>query len=289
MSVTAALLKVFRVDQQLRGLKSRLHAAERFLAEQEKQLKAVEDKHAALTAQLKQLKVSISGEEGETAAIDTRMAKLRDHMNGAKTNKEYSAFLAELDALKKKKKEIEDAELAQMGQVESLQKQALEHTKSRDERKAIIAKARAERDERASEIKGRVDELSAQRDELVKDVPAEALRILDEMSAKKGDEAMSAVEVIDRRAHEWSCGSCMMTLTVETVNSLSVGRLTRCPSCKVVLFSEEDLVSQKAAAAPKSPKPKAAKVKSDNGIAPKTPRKVKAATTTAAAADTQDE
>jgi hypothetical protein len=280
MSVTAALLKVFRVDQQLRGLKSRLHAAERFLAEQEKLLKGVEDKHSQLSAQLKQLKVSISGEEGEAASIDARMAKLREAMNSAKTNKEYSAFLAELDALKKKKKEIEDAELAQMGQVESLQKQILEQAKARDERKAIITKARADRDERAAEIKGRVDELSTQRDELVKSVPAEALRVLDEMSAKKGDEAMSPVEVIDRRAHEWSCGSCMMTLTVETVNSLSVGRLTRCHSCKVVLFSEEDLVSQKAAAT-KPAKPKAA-------AKPKAPRKGSAAAATAAAPASAD-
>jgi len=256
MSVTAALLKVFRVDQQLRGLKTRLHAAERFLAEQEKLLKGVEDRYAALAAQLKQLRVSISGEEGETASIDVRMAKLREQMNEAKTNKEYSAFLAELDSLKKKKKEIEDAELAQMGQVESLTNQAAEQAKARDERKAIIAKARAERDERAAEIKGRVDELTSQRTNFAADIPPEALRILDEMSMKKGDEAMSPVEVVDRRAHEWSCGSCMMTLTVETVNSLSVGRLTRCPSCKVVLFSEEDLVSQKAAAPPK-PKAKA--------------------------------
>jgi Mn-dependent DtxR family transcriptional regulator len=33
MSVTAKLLTVFRVEQQLRGLKSRLNIAEKFLAE----------------------------------------------------------------------------------------------------------------------------------------------------------------------------------------------------------------------------------------------------------------
>ena len=32
MTVTAKLLKLFRVDQQLRGLKTRLNAAERFLS-----------------------------------------------------------------------------------------------------------------------------------------------------------------------------------------------------------------------------------------------------------------
>ena len=80
MSVTAKLLSVFRVEQMLRGLKSRLTAAEKFLAEQERQLKVVDADFVKTAAELKQLKTSIAGEEGETASIDTRMDKLREQM-----------------------------------------------------------------------------------------------------------------------------------------------------------------------------------------------------------------
>jgi predicted nucleic acid-binding Zn-ribbon protein len=252
MSVTAQLLKVFRVEQQLRGLKSRLNVAEKFLAEQTKQLQQIEATHAKLSAELKHLKTTVAGEEGETTAIDQRVATLRERMNASKTNKEYSAHLAELNALKIKKEEIEKAEMGQIERIEALKKLVEEQATLKAERASIIAKATKDRDERAAEIKDRVSELQAQRDNLAKDVTPEALRVLEEMTGKKGDEAMSPVEVVDRRAHEWSCGSCMMTLPVETVNSITVGRLTRCGFCKVVLYSEEDLVTRSA---PKPEKP----------------------------------
>jgi predicted nucleic acid-binding Zn-ribbon protein len=245
MSVTAKLLSVFRVDQQLRGLKSRLNVAEKFLAEQEKLLKDLDTKNGAAAAELKQLKTTIAGEEGEAAALDARMATLRERMNNSKTNKEYSAFVTELTTLKTRKEEIEKAEMGEMEKVEGLQKKADEYAAARAERVTIITAAKKDRDAKAAEIKDRVAELQAQRDKAAAEVPAGDLKILEEMIGKLGDEAMSPVEVVDRRAHEWSCTSCQMTLPVELVNNLSMGKMARCISCKCILYTEEDVVSKK--------------------------------------------
>lgn len=246
MSVTAQLLKVFRVEQQLRGLKARLHAAERFLAEQEKQLAAITAQHSKLQAEHKTLRATIAGEETETSSIDARSAKLRDQMANSKTNKEYSAFLAELNSLKAKKEEIEKAEMGQMERVEAIKKQADELAATMGERQAIVTKAKKDVADRAAEIKDRVEELTKQRGELAKDVPADALRLLADATTLHSDEAMSVVEVIDRRNHEWSCSNCQMTLPVELVNAISMHRLTKCNTCKCILFTEEDVVSKKA-------------------------------------------
>jgi uncharacterized protein len=245
MSSTAQLLKVFRVDQQLRGLRSRLTGAERFHSEQSRLLADLEGKIQQATTELKQLRTSIAGDETEAASITARMDKLRDQMNNAQTNKEYTAFLAELNNLKTKKDEVEKLELSLMEKTETLNKQLAEFTKQRDERKVIADKAKADRDAKAAEIKDRLDELTAQRAELAKGVPADALRILEEMIPKLGDEAMSPVEVVDRRNHEWACTSCQTVITVEAVNGLSLGKMTRCVNCRCILFSEEDVVSTK--------------------------------------------
>lgn len=245
MSVTAQLLKVFRVEQQLRGLQSRLHVAERFLAEQEKQLGVVTGGHAKLLAELKGLKTTIAGEESEATSIDARMGKLRDQMNECKTNKEYSAFLAELNALKSKKDELERVELGQMERAEAVKAQVEALSASKAEREAIVSKARKDRDAHAHEIKDRLAQLNDERAELAKEIPGDALRLLAESLALHGDEAMSTVEVIDRRNHEWSCSNCQMTLPVELVNAISMNRLTRCNSCKCILFTQEDVVSKK--------------------------------------------
>lgn len=270
MSVTAKLLSVFRVEQMLRGLKSRLNTAERFLIEQERQLKAVDGDFSRTAAELKQLKTSIAGEEGEATSIDARMEKLREQMGLSKTNKEYSAFLSELNSLKEKKDEIEKHELEEMSKVEELQKKNDERATARAERMAIVDHARKDRDAKAAEIKDRVEELTNQRDALAKEIPAEAMKMLADALSLHGDEAMSPVEVVDRRNHEWSCGNCQMTLPVETVNAISMHKLTRCISCKCVLFTEEDVVSKKK---PKEnedivkSKRKAAKKSTDAGTA----------------------
>ena len=53
----------------------------------------------------------------------------------------------------------------------------------------------------------------------------------------RGEEAMGAIEIVDRKRHEYHCGSCMMALPMETVNGLlSSGRLTRCSSCQCIMY-----------------------------------------------------
>jgi hypothetical protein len=74
MNVTAKLLSVFLVDKQFRGLRSRLAAAERFLAEQNKLIEQLDAKKASLDAQVRQITATASNFEGEMKRLDARMA-----------------------------------------------------------------------------------------------------------------------------------------------------------------------------------------------------------------------
>jgi predicted nucleic acid-binding Zn-ribbon protein len=256
MSVTSQLLKVFRVDKQLRGLRSRLDAAERFLAVQQGALREIDEKKGAIDLQVKQLRASGVNDEGEAALLETKMATLRDQMNAAKTAKEYNAFLSELNHFKESKTSFEETALEAMGKVEQLEQQATELGKQRAERARMVANAEADRKTKEAEIKDRVAELTAQRVALAAGIPAETIKTLELLIKQRGDDAMASVEVLDRRNHEYSCTACMMTLPVETVSAMLSGRLTRCVSCSSILFTEEDLLAvvPKAAKAPKAPK-----------------------------------
>lgn len=257
MTVTAKLLGLYRVDQQIRGLRSRLDAAESFYATQQGTLNELTAQHKVVAAQLKQLKTAVASDEGEAARIDARINSLREKMNAAKTNKEYSAFLTELASLKTQKDEVEKDELGQMEKIEAIQKSLAEIEAQKAEREKIASKAAAERDARAAEIKDRLAELTAQRVTLAAAVPGDAMKVYNDLIRRVGDEAMSHVEVLDRRNHEWTCGSCQMALPVETINSISVGRLTRCNACGCILFTEEDVVA-KTVKTPKKAKKQAA-------------------------------
>lgn len=242
MDVTSKLLRVFLVDKQLRGLQSRLHAAERFLGEQDKHLQQIDTKRIALETQIRQLKVTIADAESQTKGIDERMAHLREQMGVAKTNKEYKAFLTELNTNKADRDALETASLEQMGKLDELKKQLSEYDSQKGEREKMKSVAGGERDTRAAEIKDRVEELKVQRAQLAADLPADSLKMLEKLIIEREDDAMAPLEEHDRRRHEYTCGSCMMALPVEKLSALlSNGRITHCPSCGCLLYLEAEL------------------------------------------------
>ncbi|MFO0836497.1 MAG: hypothetical protein U0638_16135 [Phycisphaerales bacterium] len=252
MDVTAKLLRVFLVEKQIRGLQTRLKAAERFLNEQTSQVTQLDAKKTAIDAQLKQLAAVAKQAEGEVARLDARMATLRDQMNGAQTNKEYKAFLTELNTFKGEKDKAEQSALEAMTKVDDLKKQAGEIETQRAERDKLRGVAVAERDARAAEIKDRLDELTKERVSLTADVPGDSLRMLERLVNTRGEDAMAPIEIQDRKRHEFTCGSCQMSLPLDTVSGLmSKGKLTTCVSCGCILYLGEEEAKSLQPTAPK--------------------------------------
>lgn len=242
MDVTAQLLKVFHIDKQYRGLQTRLKAAERFLADQSRQLEALAAKSTSLDAQLRQLSASVSNDEGESARLEAKMAALREQMNSAQTNREYKAFLTELNTLKADREKSDSAALEHMTKIDELKQQLADLDAQKAERVRVRDVAASDRDQRAAEIKDRLAELKSQRDAAAADVPADALRTFEELLRTRGDDAMAQVEEQDRKRHEFTCGACMMSLPIESVNALlRSGKLTRCSSCSSLLYISEEL------------------------------------------------
>lgn len=262
MSVTKQLLDLFRVDKQLRGLRHRLEAAERFLSQQSAQLTELERLKADLSGQVRQLRAAAANDEGEAQRLDARMAQLREQMNQTKTAKEYQALVTELNTFKTQKGECEERAIESMGRIEAAETRLKEIDEQHAERGRMVAKAKADRDERSAEIKDRVEELSAQRAELTKAIPATNLTEFEQLVRARGDDAMAHIEMIDRRAHEGSCSACMMAIPVEALSALMTGKLTRCPSCRCILYIEESILAA-SEEAPRKRKTKAKTAKKE--------------------------
>jgi len=242
MSVTRRLLDVFRVENQIRGLTGRLRAAEAFLEEQDRRLAEIDAKRQAITSQLRQLAASAADDEGEVARLDERIATIREQMNSAKTNREYKAFLAELNTFAADRDRAEEAALEQMTRTDELKAQLAEFDRAHEERLRVRQVAKHDRDEKSEQIQGRLDELRTQRRAAAAEAPGDALRTLETLMENMGEEAMAPVEIQDRRRHEFTCGSCMMNIPVEAVNALLChGGLTRCCSCSCILFVQDDV------------------------------------------------
>jgi len=245
MSVTAKLLSVFRVDQQIQGLQSRLEGAERFLAEQTRQLAALGTEKDSIDTQLRQLRSSESNAEGESKRIEVHIDELREKMNNAATNKEYKAFLSEVNNLKEIRSTHDDQAIEFLEQIEALSTKLEGVASSVAEKEKIRGVAEEQRQERSDEIAEKLAELKAQRETLVTEVPKDAMAIYSELLTMRGEDAMAPLEIEDRKRHEYVCGSSMMSVPVEIAASLMQGKLTISPNDGCILYltpeAEEEL------------------------------------------------
>lgn len=262
MTVTAKLLRLYLVDQQIRGLSGRLNAAEKYLAEQDRILGELDASHAALSTQFKLLEATLRNDEVEASAIEQRVALLRDRMNNAKTSKEHSAYLTEVGTLKDAKKVIEDRVLEAMTKTEEMRTKLDEIEAQRVERRKVHAIAVNDRDARAAEIKDRLDELRVQRTTAVADIPPTALSAYEQRLSMQIEDVMAPVEEQDRRNLEYTCGACYTHLPIERVSILlKRGDLTRCTTCQAILYMAQELREDIEAGHAKKQKKSAASAK----------------------------
>lgn len=241
MTETAKLVSVWKVDRQLAGLTGRLKTAERFLEQQQRQLDELSRQRQQMEIQRKRFAAEAGELETESAAVEAKIERLREQMNQAKTNREYQTFLVEINTLKLQKSEFETQALERMGRLDELKVQFDDVEKRLAERARVRDVAAEDRDKRAGEIQERLAELRAERERLIAEAPPGVLRTYEELLAQRDEEAMAPVEIQDRRRHEFTCGGCMMSLTIETVSGLlSHGRLTRCTSCGCILYLSDE-------------------------------------------------
>ncbi len=242
MGVTAKLLKLYRVDQQLEGLNSRLRAAEAYLNNQENQLRELAVKAQDLHDSIKKIEATVHNDETETKSMDERVETLRERMNNARTSKEHSAYLTEINTLKADKELIEEKSIEMLTELDELRAEEKELKAIQDEREGIRKVAKTQRDERAVEIESRLGELKEERESVKADVPDSALAIYEGRLDFGIDDVMAPVSEESRRHAEYTCGSCFTLLPMETVNIiLKKDGLSSCPTCDAILYMETSL------------------------------------------------
>lgn len=243
MGLVDNLQSLFRVDVQVRGLRSRLTSAERYLNGQNKLLNDLLASQQELLTRRRQLQASSGAIETEVKSIDQRMEKLRGDLNSASTNKQYTALLTELNTVKASRSTLEDRILQEMEQVEKIQEQMTQIESQIAERTKVRDHAKADLDERRNDVGQRLSELEAERQAAAAVVPVETLHVFDELADVYEGQAMAPIEEIDRRHREYACGECNMHLPFELI-SMATSRsetLVRCPSCTRILFMQEEM------------------------------------------------
>ena len=243
MSVLDALHQLYLADQKVRGLESRMHGASGNVRANQLKLEQAQQAHRELADQLAHTKATEATLESEASGIDERIAKLREQMNTAKTNKEYSAFLVEVNTLKADKSKLEDQAIDSLTKVDDLTKRTAEAEALVAERVKIKELADKELADRQAEVRDSLEEARAERQVVAKEVPDTPLALFEKLADMFDDgEAMAAVEQDDPRLSDYTCGGCYMTITMENVNKLMTGEgVVQCNSCSRILYLSQQV------------------------------------------------
>ena len=236
------LLTLYKVDRQVRSLRSRVESAQIYLNVQSRQMDTISVEQSENTLQLKQRKANISNIETEVGSIDTRIEHLRDELNKAVNDKQYSALLAEMNTLKEHRKAFEEEELVEMSSIEELEQTAADILQRQIEREKVMQVAAKELEVRKSEIAEQLAELETERDSAAAVIPESILDEFDSLADDYEGEAMAAIEIIDLKRREYSCTSCSLRLPLDAITSMLGNKeeIVKCVSCDRIHYLETD-------------------------------------------------
>ena len=244
MTLMENVTRLNRVDTQIRALKHRIRSAEIYHRAQLRQVEELEGRLKELTARRKSQQTKLASLEVDAAALDGRAEKFRGDLNSSSTNKQYTAVLTELNDVKAQRGRVDEAMMAEMETIESIEREIGEVTTQRDERAKVVELAAQRLAEREQEAASSLQELSQQRTLMAASIPDAAMRVLEAAAKLHDDDPLAIVEEIDRRHRVYACGGCNIDVPFEIVSTLTsaaVISLVCCPNCGRILHMHEEV------------------------------------------------
>lgn len=237
-----ALVKLYQADRKLREAQGRLDAVSKNVRVQQGRLNELSERLRLSQVTLKEQQTQSAQYDLELKTRDARIEKLRSQQQNAKTNKEYQAFLVEINTEKVDKGKAEEHLLRLMDSVEKLAAETKELSKSVETEESKLATMQAEIGDRVKQLQAEMEAMRPARDAAAAAVPTKARDAFERLADRFEGEALSALTKPDRRREEYACTACNMDLVTDVYNKLhSRDELVFCPSCHRILYIPDDL------------------------------------------------
>lgn len=248
MGLIDQLLTLYRVDSQVRGLRTRVENAERYLTVQDRQLVQVQGELAESQLHIRQKEASAANLETERDGFTERIDKLREELNSSTTSKQYAAVQNEMKLLKEKADELDTEALEILEEIEVARATLTELEEKATERATIQVKATEELAQRRSDVGERLTELETERSQAASQLPDTTLAVFDKVADDTEGETMCEVREVSRRHREYACGACSEELPFDSVVRLtnSDNDMVQCRGCYRILYLAENLKGELA-------------------------------------------
>jgi predicted nucleic acid-binding Zn-ribbon protein len=231
-----ALIKLQSVENRLRAVKAKLTRCRRNVIIQENQVRSLQSALEAKKEEMLLTKVQVDRLELELKTRDQEISRLRSLLNVAKTNKEYALILTQLNTTKADNSKVETQTLDLLKDIEADELESKNIQEQIDEQKQKLEQTRKETELMATKYQAEIEEIQAEWNRQAQSIAPEALGIFKRVAETYDGEALAVVNRQESRTTTYSCGSCFMGITAESVNLLMTkDDIIRCPNCTRIL------------------------------------------------------
>src|SRR5215217_2621249 len=147
-----SLVKLYQADLKLREAQGRLEATTKNVRIQDRRVRDLNERIAAASKTLKEQQAKGHNLDLDLKTRDAHIEKLRTQQQQAKTNKEYQAFLIEINTGKVDRNKIEEDALKTLEGIEKLQAEIKEFNAQLEGEKAKLAELQASITDKTAEL-----------------------------------------------------------------------------------------------------------------------------------------
>lgn len=220
------------VDAQIDQLKQQMQVLPEKKAYKEAKAtyEQTKEKQQQLNEELKQKKQQQKKVEAEVATLTAKISQEEKRLySGQLTNvKELQAVEMEVKSLKRKQEAKEDELLTLMEEVGLLNEQNLALIEAGQKEQTQLDLAKAAYEQALAEINGKLAKLNQQREELLKSVSPQDLKLYEQLRQQK-----KGVAVVN--LHGSTCGGCHLELPASDIDKVYTETYWRCPHCQRII------------------------------------------------------
>ncbi|MCK4462619.1 MAG: hypothetical protein KAW46_12500 [candidate division Zixibacteria bacterium] len=228
------LLKLQIVDYDLGELERSKEYLPDMMDNLRTEIEEATSKLESTTAEFNEKKVTIKTLELEIAAKEAELQKYQQQMMSIKTNKEYDALVAQIDAVKETISNQETELLQTDERVTELEREIAEYGEKSTSAEETNSRQLAILQEKIDSIGDKVAAKETERDHIITQIPRPIRSIYERVHRGKGG---TAVVMVKKRA----CGACYKALTPRKVQEIKKGdRIHTCENCGRLLFWLEE-------------------------------------------------
>jgi predicted nucleic acid-binding Zn-ribbon protein len=179
---------------------------------------------------IKDLQKSRSRLEQDAASENDRMSKTKTKLPAVKTNKEYTAILAEIEVSKKKVSEIEDVELEIMEELEAKESKIPKFESTFREEEKKFQEFKKQKEENAEVVKKNIAELEVKLNGIFKDIDPKWTAHYKKILTARGGLAVVSI-------NNTACLGCNQQILLQISIEVKMGKkIHLCQHCSRILY-----------------------------------------------------